>query len=320
MVKTPFFILIKCNKYILKFVLILKIFQKMKKILLSVTTCLLLLTACKSKQVEQIEQNRNEQISLVKKDFKQLKADLDNAAKNLEQAKANHDREVEKTAQQAYDDALQAYKEGNNFRKKRNATLEKDWHQAVRKAKSDIRDATQKLETAKANHDKEAEKLATQAYEDAQKNFEEAITFRKRENVRLENDWHRGVRKAKIDLQNATQKLEAAKANHDKEAEKQAQLAYEEAQRVFDEAINLRKEHNKAVESDLNQAVKRAENRFYRVEKQLIEAKNSQNKEAEKIAQEAYDKAIKDLQQANSTTTKLINESDARIQNLTNKK
>ena len=256
----------------------------MKKLILSATACIFLLVSCKTKQVEQIEQNRTTQISDIKADVRE----------DVREVKA--------------------------FRKKRNATLEKDWHQSMQKAKKDIKDATQKLETAKANHDKEAEKIAQNAYTEAQKTFDEAVLLRKRHNTKLENAWHKDMRKAKVDLQRATQKLEAAKANHDKEAEKTAQIAYEDAQKTFDEAVALRNEHNAEVESDLQNATKRAEKRFYKIESKLAEAKISQNKEAEKIAQESYNKAIKDLEEARATTTKLINESDARLKNLTNKK
>lgn len=255
----------------------------MKKLILSGAACVFLLVSCKTKQVEQIEENRTTQISDIKADAK----------KDVRQVKA--------------------------FRKNRNATLEKDWHKSMQKAKIDLREATQKLEIAKVNHDKEAEKVAQSAYNDAQKTFNEAVVLRKRHNARIENDWHKTMRAAKADLQKTTHKLEDAKAKHDKEAEKIAQSAYDSALKTFDEAVALRKNHNEEVESDLKNATERAENRFYAVEKKLAEAKINQNKEAEKVAQESYNKAIQDLENVRDTTTKLLNESDARLKNLTKK-
>ncbi|UYW00816.1 hypothetical protein K5I29_09905 [Flavobacterium agricola] len=189
---------------------------------------------------------------------------------------------------------------------------EADWQKGLRKAKADLRVATQNLEQAKAKHDQAAEKIANQAYVQAQLDFENALLARKREQFLLESEWRNNMHKAKADLQRTTHNLERAKANHDKKVEADAQIAYDAAHEAFEKAVAVRKAHNQRVEKDLHLTTRHAEYKLFKVEKDLAEAKKKQNAEAEKVAQAAYDKAIKELEEVNATTTRLINESKAR--------
>jgi len=289
----------------------------MIKKIICASASIILLTACNAQKMEHDEQklkaDRAEMSQDATADFDKLKQEVKRTAKDLEAAKAKHDKQVEKTAQLAYDKAVADFKKSNKDADAFHASAESDWKKAMRKSKSDLRDAIQKIEMAKANHDKEAEKLANEAYAKAQKDFDEALLYRKREQAMLENDWHRNMHKAKSDMQKAAHKLEAAKARHDQQVEKDAQIALDAAHETFEKAMMLSEARYKRVQSDLGLTTKHAESRLHRAEKKLIAARKQQDAEAEKLAQEAYNKAIADLQRVKAKTEQLIQESNARV-------